>query len=187
MAALQGFARIVTAINHWIGRWAAYLVIPIFLMLMAEVFLRYFAGKPVVWTNELSQMLFGVSAVLSGGYLMAHSGHANVDILSARLAPRARAAVDIFTSILFFLFVGALLYYGAALAFESVQRLEHSQSAWNPPIWPVKLCIPIGALLLLLQGIVKLIDDILVASGHKGLLPDVVEKDVADTGHGDTL
>lgn len=187
MPILRAFARVVTAINEWIGRYAAYLIIPIFLMLMAEVFLRYFVGMPMIWTNELSQMLFGASAVLSGGYLIAHGSHASVDILLTRIGPRTRAAIDIFTSILFFLFAGALLYYGSSLAFESAARLEHSQSAWNPPIWPVKLCIPIGALLLLLQGIVKLIDDILIASGRPGLhTGDIIDDPVDEVGR-DTL
>ena len=54
-----------------------------------------------------------------------------------------------------------LVYYGGSLAWESLSTLEHSQSAWNPPIYPVKLTIPLGAGLLLLQGIAKLIRDIL--------------------------
>src|SRR5690606_7064236 len=154
-----------------------------FLMLMAEVFLRYFVGMPMIWTNELSQMLFGASAVLSGGYLIAHGSHASVDILLTRIGPRTRAAIDIFTSILFFLFAGALLYYGPARACASAARLEHSQSAWYPPIWPVKLCIPIGALLLLLQGIVKLIDDILIAGGRQGLhTGDIIDDPVDEVG-----
>ena len=40
---------------------------------------------------------------------------------------------------------------------------ETSYSAWNPPIWPVKLAIPIGTGLLVLQGLVKLLEDIAVA------------------------
>jgi TRAP-type mannitol/chloroaromatic compound transport system permease small subunit len=37
---------------------------------------------------------------------------------------------------------------------------ERSQSALNPPIWPVKLMIPVRAVLILLLGIVKLARDI---------------------------
>jgi len=96
---------------------------------------------------------------------MARGGHVNVDILYARLSPRTRAVVDVFTSFLFLVFVGALLYFGSALAWESMSFWEHSQSAWDPPIWPVKLAIPIGATLLLLQGMVKLLRDIMTVFG----------------------
>lgn len=165
MGILRTFIRVVTRVNERVGIWASFLVLPVFVMLLAEVGLRYAAGAPAIWTNELSQLLFGVYAVLSGGYLLANGGHANVDIFYARLGRRARAKLDVFTSLLFFAFVGALLYFGGAIAWESLSRLEHSQSAWNPPIYPVKLCIPLAALLLLLQGIAKLIDDLCTAFG----------------------
>jgi len=129
------------------------------------VYFRYFAGAPKVWTGELTQLLFGIYAVLSGGYIMAHGGHVNVDILYSRLSPRKRAVIDAFTSLLFLVFVGALLYFGSALAWESISFWEHSQSAWDPPIWPVKAAIPIGAVLLLLQGIVKLLQDLMAVFG----------------------
>jgi TRAP-type mannitol/chloroaromatic compound transport system permease small subunit len=78
-----------------------------------------------------------------------------------------RAAVDVLTSVLFFLFAGALLYFGVSLALESMETWERSQSAWNPYIWPFKLAIPVSAALLLLQGVVKLLADLLVLLGRE--------------------
>jgi TRAP-type mannitol/chloroaromatic compound transport system permease small subunit len=165
MRALHNAMRGITRLNDTLGRLVSLLVLVIFVLLIAEVLFRYVAGAPKVWTGELTQLLFGVYAVLSGGYIMAHGGHVNVDILYSRLSPRARAAVDVFTSFLFLVFVGALLYFGSALAWESLSFWEHSQSAWDPPIWPVKLAIPVGAALLLLQGLVKLLQDAMVLLG----------------------
>ncbi|WP_119166749.1 TRAP transporter small permease subunit [Algihabitans albus] len=160
MRVLSRYVDAVTALNDRVGRLSAYLVIPIFFLLLLEVGLRYLAGSPTVWTNELAQMLFGTYVLLAGGFLLAHGGHANVDILHGRLPPRLRAAVDVLTSTLLFAFVGALLYFSSSMAWESVGRLEHSMSAWNPPVWPLRLLIPIAATLLLLQGLAKLIIDL---------------------------
>jgi TRAP-type mannitol/chloroaromatic compound transport system permease small subunit len=165
MRALHALMRGISWLNDRIGRAVSLLLLAIFVLLIAEVFFRYLAGAPKVWTGELTQMLFGLYAVLSGGYIMAHGGHVNVDLLYSRLSARTRAVIDIFTSVLFFLFVGALLYFGSSLAWESVSFWEHSQSAWDPPIWPIKLAIPVGAALLLLQGFVKLAQDVLIALG----------------------
>ncbi|MEH6386759.1 MULTISPECIES: TRAP transporter small permease subunit [Pseudomonas] len=163
MRAITAFMNGVTKLNDVIGRMVAYLVLPIFAFLILEVFLRYLFNSPTVWTNELTQMLFGAYAVLSGGYLLAHRGHVNVDLFHSQLKPRARAVVDIIGSIIFFIFVLALLYFGYEMAQESVSSWETSYSAWNPPIWPIKVAIPVGATLLLLQGIVKLLQDIAIA------------------------
>jgi len=166
MRAIHAYINGITRLNEFIGRWVAYLIFLIFVLLLLEVFMRYLFSSPTSWTNELGQMLFGTYVVLSGGYVMAHRDHVNVDLLYSTFSPRARAWVDIFTSSMFFLFMAALLYFGSSMAWESVQGMETSYSAWNPPIWPIKAMIPLGTLLLLLQGIAKLLQDILIALGR---------------------
>ena len=163
MRAITAFMNGVTKLNDVIGRAVCYLVLPIFAFLILEVFLRYMFNSPTVWTNELTQMLFGVYGVLAGGYLLAHGDHVSVDLFSSQLKPRVRAVIDILGSIIFFIFVLALLYFGYEMEQESVSTWETSYSAWNPPIWPIKVAIPVGAALLLLQGIVKLLQDIAIA------------------------
>jgi TRAP-type mannitol/chloroaromatic compound transport system permease small subunit len=157
----------IDAVNDRMGRALSLGILIIFGLLIFEVVLRYFFNAPTVWTNELTQMVFGAYVVLSGGHLLWRGGHVNVDILHSRFAPRTRALLDVGTSTLFFLFCGMLLYFGGSLALESLSRWEHSQSAWNPPLWPVKLTIPLGAILLLLQGLAKLVKDIRVLKGEE--------------------
>lgn len=163
MGVLSSFMRGVTRLNDVIGRAIALIVFAMFAFLIMEVAFRYLFNSPTVWTNELTQMLFGVYAVMSGGYIMAHRGHVNVDLLHSQLPPRGQAVLDIVTSVIFFIFTLALLYFGVSMASESIASWETSYSAWNPPIWPVKAAIPLGTGLLVLQGIVKLLEDIAVA------------------------
>ncbi|MBT4638911.1 MAG: TRAP transporter small permease subunit [Deltaproteobacteria bacterium] len=129
---------------------------------MVEVIRRYIFNSPTVWGNELTQMMFGVYVVLPAGYILVSGGHVNVDILSSRLSPQKQALLDIISSFLFFIFTGFLVFYGSSLAWESVSMLETSQTAWDVPIYPIKLMIPLGAVLLLIQGIAKLIRDIVL-------------------------
>jgi TRAP-type mannitol/chloroaromatic compound transport system permease small subunit len=86
--------------------------------------------------------------------------------------------LDIITSFLFFMFCVMMVVYGGSLAWESLSTFEHSQSAWNPPIYPVKLMIPLGGGLLLIQGIAKLMRDILiVVTGEDYSTVEVQEKE----------
>lgn len=165
MRLLYAFINGITRLNDWIGRLVSFLVFAMFLVLLLGVFYRYMLDAPRVWTTELTQFLFGLYAVMSGGYVMAHRGHVNVDLLYSVLPRRARAGLDVLTSSLFFLFTITLLYYGGIIAWESVDSMETSYSAWNPPVWPFKIAIPVAAFLLLLQGIAKLVEDIAIAVG----------------------
>lgn len=166
------FARTVTRLNRWIGRFTAWIVVPLFLLLICDVVMRYVAGRPLPWTAELAQLVFGVYGILAGGYLMAERGHVNVDIIYGRFSPQRKATVDVATSFLFFLFIGVLLWQSVDLFLDSIDwprmrphRIERSNSVWKPALWPVKLFIPIAASLLLAQGIVRLVADIRVLMG----------------------
>jgi TRAP-type mannitol/chloroaromatic compound transport system permease small subunit len=161
----------IDAVNDRVGRIMSLFILLIFVLLIFEIFARYLFNAPTVWANELTQMLFGAYVVLSGGHILWRGGHVGVDLLYARLSPRTKALLDVITSVLFFAFCAMMVYFGGSLAWESMSRWEHSQSAWNPPLYPVKLTIPIGAVLLLLQGMVKLIRDILILTGREPLAP----------------
>ena len=165
MAFIKHFLQAIDAINNWVGTFLSYFLFAFFILLFIEVILRYFFNSPTVWANELAQMLFGAYAILGGGYILLTGGHVNVDIVYARFSLKTRALIDIFTCVLFFLFIGMLLVYGGSLAWDSLSRFEHSQSAWNPPLYPAKLMIPLAAVLLILQGISKLIRDFLIVFG----------------------
>ena len=162
MNSLKTLMSVIDKVNDRVGNLLSYFLFLFFVLLLMEVILRYFFNSPTVWANELAQMLFGAYAILAGGYIMRTGGHVNVDILYSRLSRKSRAGLDIFTSLLFFLFCAMLLIYGGSLAWDSLSRFEHSQSAWNPPLYPAKLMIPLAAVLLLLQGFVKLLRDILI-------------------------
>lgn len=165
------YLKLITATTTWLnerlGRWfVSYLAFAMFALLLIEVIARYILAAPTVWATELTQMLFGAYAMLSGGYLLVHKRHVSVDIFHSRFSPRLRAFVDVVTSVLFFCFMLVLLKEGWGMAEDAIGRMETSHSAWNPPVWPLKLTVPIGAALLMVQGIVKLVEDLCILFGH---------------------
>jgi TRAP-type mannitol/chloroaromatic compound transport system permease small subunit len=162
MILIVRFIHFVNRINELIGKVLSFGIVFLFVVVLKEVVGRYFFNNPTSWGNELTQLTFAIYVILSGGFVLQRGGHVNVDIIYSRFSVRARAAVDIFTFFLFFLFVGSMLWYGTFMAWESVSVLEHSHSAWNPPLYPIKLMVPLGVGLVLLQGIAKLLGDILV-------------------------
>lgn len=155
----------ITRLNLWVARIAAWLIMPMFFLLMADVIMRYVVGSAEIWTAEFAQLIFGVYAVICGGYLLVERAHVNVDILYGRFSRSAKAKVDLATSFLFFLFLAVLIWQSADMAWESAEKFERSNSIWNPHIWPVKLAIPIAGVLLLLQGLVRIASDIRTVMG----------------------
>lgn len=179
MRTLNLILSFIDNLNDWIGRILSYASFLMFILVLSEVVRRYFFNAPSVWANELTQLIFGAYVILSGGYILRWGGHVNVDIFYSTLSDRWKALLDILTAIVFFLFCGMLFVYGGQLAWESLSTFEHSQSAWNPPLYPFKLCIPIAAVLLMLQGLAKLIRDIITLVQGKSIdTGDTIEREV---------
>lgn len=162
---MEKIARIITQTNQWVGKAAAWLIIPIFLSMLTDVLNRYLVGHATIWTSELAGFTFGVYSVIAGGYLLAERGHVNVDIIYGKCSARRKAVIDLATSFLFLFFIGVLIWQGWDMASESLHLRESSHSLWDPYIWPVKLAIPIAGVLILLQGLVRMVADVRILMG----------------------
>jgi TRAP-type mannitol/chloroaromatic compound transport system permease small subunit len=53
-----------------------------------------------------------------------------------------------------------LLYGGSESLLYSLQFSERSATAWRPYLWPIKVVMVVGILLMLLQSLSELIKDI---------------------------
>ena len=169
MSKLNRFLKWVDTINHFIGRWISLLIFPLIGIILYEVLMRYILQQSQDWVPETSEFLFGALFVLGGGYIFLNGGHVRLDLLYERLSPRLKAALDVATFIFFFLFCGVLFWKGTLMGWDSLKIMERSQSAWGPILFPIKFIIPVGTGLLILQGLVKLIRDILILAKRNGL------------------
>jgi len=159
----------IGSISKWTGRIVSYLVVIMMVILVYEVTLRYVFNNPTNWVHELAGFLFGSYFLLLGGYALYAEIHISMDLLYKRWSPRTQAIVGVVTYPLSLLFLGILFYFGGEWAWESVMSFEHSRSAWNPPIYPFKVMVPLAALLYLLQGVARFIRDLNMAIRGKEL------------------
>jgi len=178
MQAVKAFLGTIRSVSDWIGYISAFLIPVMMLVMTYEVVARYLFNSPTIWVMETSQYLYLASTALGGAFLLLNRGHVNVSLLYRHLGVRARAIVDILTSMGFFLFVGALFYSTWSVTVEAVSNLEKSPSYWEPPIYPVYIIMTCGIAMTLLQGMVKLIEDCATAyTGRAGLLGGESETD----------
>ena len=158
------------------GKIVCLMILPMVFILIWEVLMRYGFDAPTFWAHETSQYFFGAHFILGGAYALRWGTHVNVEIFYSRFSPRVSAIVDLFTWVLFYLFCGFLLWRGWEAAWLSVSRWEHTYSYWSPPLWPLRLTIPLAATLILLQGITKTVNDVYTAITGRRLVVEAVEK-----------
>lgn len=125
-----------------------------------EVTARYLFNMPTIWVHESSYLLFGMQYMISGAYGLLHGSHVRVDVIYAKLSKQKQAAVSVFTSVFFFIFVLAMAGTSWTFFQSSIQIDERSIETWQVQYWPVKGLMLLGALLILLAGVSQLIKDI---------------------------
>lgn len=167
MRKIMKIIRYIDNFDEAVGKIASYLIIFVTLVVLYEVMMRYILNLSMTWGAELSQFLFGTAFLLGGAYTLLHHGHVRMDALYARFSVRTRAIIDVFTFIFFLIFILVLIGKGWELAWRAYLLSERTESAWAPLLWPVKMMVPIGAVLLLLQGIAHFIRNINQIFGRK--------------------
>lgn len=158
---MDTIARFIDQLNELVGKTNALLILPLVGVVMWEVMMRYVFNAPTSWGFELTVFLYGVHYMLGLGFTERQGGHVAVDVVVNMLSPRKRALVGVISSILFFIPVWAIMAYASIVyAITSTAGFERNATSWGPPIWPLKILMALGFILLLLQGVSTMIKHI---------------------------
>lgn len=160
--------RWIEALNEKTGRVVSVLFIPLMLFTFMEVILRYFFNSPTIWAWDMNIQIFGLLIIFGGAYTYISDGHVRVDLIIARVSRRTRAIMDLISSFFFFFGFSILLITSSLEAWRSFVTREHVTSIWEPPLYPLKMMIPLAILLFLLQGIAHVIRNVLVIMHPEG-------------------
>src|SRR5262249_7853329 len=144
--------------GEFVAFWA---VISVFVYYY-EVIARFAFNSPTNWVHESMFLMYGMQYMLAGAFAYQCDQHVRVDVFYVKFSARGKAIADIVTSVFFFIFILTMLWTGSKFALDAINHMEVSVTEWGVQYWPVKLMIPIGAALMALQGISKLIKDVVV-------------------------
>jgi TRAP-type mannitol/chloroaromatic compound transport system permease small subunit len=159
--------RVIDKTNEWVGKAVSFLMIPLVLITAYEVIMRYIVQRPTIWSWDLNIQIFAAIIMLGGGYTLLNKNHVVVDVLVVNMDARKRAILDLITSLFFFMGMIVLLAGGWEMAWLSFKARETMPTIWAPPYYPMKMLIPVGTFLVLLQGISELLKNIITVFSLK--------------------
>lgn len=155
---LLALSRLIDALNEHVGRLAYWLVLAAVVVSAGNATVRYaFNLSSNAWL-EIQWYLFSAVFLLCAGYTLLHNEHIRIDVIAGRLSRRAQTWIDIFGCVFFLLPMAVIIMWLSWPMFmDSYVRHEISGDAGGLVRWWVKLLIPVGFLLLALQGVSELI------------------------------
>jgi TRAP-type mannitol/chloroaromatic compound transport system permease small subunit len=165
---------LIDGMNERIGRSAMWIVLIVSLISAANAVSRYAINFSSNALLEIQWYLFSAIFLLCGGYTLLRNEHVRIDVVSSHLSPRAHAWIDIVGTLLFLMPMAlAVLWYAWPVFLHSFVNQEMSSNAGGLIIWPVRILVPIGFVLLAAQGVSELIKRIAFLMG---LIADPNEK-----------
>ena len=141
-----------------IGNIVCWITIPLILGMVYEVLARKLFLSPTIWAYDMSRFFYGALFMLGAGYALSKGVHIRADFLYRNFKVKTQGRVDFWLYLLFY-FPGLIVFCYMTVGFvqESIMRSEKGMdTTWMPYMWPIKTCLLIGIIFLLIQGISEL-------------------------------
>ena len=166
MSGLLALSRGIDRFNELVGKWVSWLILAAILISAGNAAIRKaFNMSSNAWL-ELQWYLFGAAWLLAAAYTLKQNEHIRIDIVHGIWSRRVQHWIDLLGHIFFLMpFVLLMIYYFIPYFLVSFENGERSPSAGGLLIWPARLALLAGFLLLAIQGISEIIKKIAIMNG----------------------
>jgi TRAP-type mannitol/chloroaromatic compound transport system permease small subunit len=167
---LLKLSSLIDRLTELVGKSVIWLVLVVTLIGAGNAVMRYTIDYSSNAFLEIQWYLFSAIFLFCAGYTLMRNEHVRIDLIAGRFSRRGQTMIDIF-GILFFLMPMAIavMYMSWPIFVLAYETNEQSSNAGGLTIWPVRLMVPIGFFLLVIQGFSELIKRI---GFLQGLCPD---------------
>ena len=166
---MQRFLFAIDRLSAWTGKAISWLVLVSTLLISYDIAMRYLSkplGDPIhaIWftynySYDMAYYLYAILFMIGGAYALSRSQHVRGDIFYKNWPVKVQGAVDLVLYIFaFYPGIIAMVSVGAQWAAYSWSIQERSFTSGSaPPLYPLKMVVPIAGALMAIQGIAEVI------------------------------
>jgi len=163
---IRRYVRAVDRFNYRVGRFAMYLIfVMVGILLWSSVSKTFFT--PALWTLESAQFMLVAYYILGGAYSIQLGSNVRMDLFYGEWSDRRKAWFDAVTVFFLIFYLGVMLYGGYESTSYAIEFGERSSTVWRPYMWPVKIVMCFGLVLMLLQAVSEFFKDIARLRGEE--------------------
>lgn len=160
-------ARTIDRLNEAIAHAVGWALLAAVIICTGNALMRYSLNISSNAWLEIQWYLFSAMFLLASAYTLKRDEHVRIDVITSRFSRRTQVWIDLLGFVLFLLPIALLiLYYGTPYALLSLQSGEMSPNAGGLIVWPAKLLVPLGFLLLVLQTLSEIIKRMAYLAGR---------------------
>jgi len=171
---LLAVSRLVDRMNETIGKAATWLILVVVVISAGNAMFRYAFDWSSNGLLEIQWYLFSAVFLLCAAYVLNRNEHIRIDVIAGRLSARAQNWIDVFGILVFLLpMVLITMTLSWPVFMNAWSTGEISANPGGLIRWPVRLMMPVGFFLLLLQGLSELVKRAAFLTGNG---PNPLEK-----------
>lgn len=167
MNSLLAFCRIIDALSERIGRFVYWLLLLAVLISTVNAIVRKAFDMSSNAYLEAQWYLFAAVFMLGAGYVLLHDQHVRIDAIAGKFSRKVQVWIDIVGLGVVLLPLCVWIAYTALPSVSlAIQTGEVSANPGGLIRWPLYILVPIGFMLLFLQGFSELIKRIAFVLGR---------------------
>ena len=152
----------IQSLSRFLGRTISWSSIILIFIIVSDVFFRYVFSLTSAATYEIEWHLFGLMFLLGAAWTLDQDKHVRVDLFYQNFSPKMKASINLIGTLIFLI---PFCWVTLITSIDFVQSsFLHNETSPDPGGLParylIKLAIPVGFGLLILQGIVVIINSI---------------------------
>jgi TRAP-type mannitol/chloroaromatic compound transport system permease small subunit len=164
---LLSLSRAIDSLNEKIASAVSWALLAAVIICAVNALVRYLFNMSSNAWLEIQWYLFAAVYMLASANTLRRDEHVRIDVVTSHFSKRTQVWIDLAGYCVFLMPVClAILYYGIPFAYYSLSTAEMSSSAGGLIVWPVKLLVPAGFALLVLQAISEIIKRVAFLQGR---------------------
>lgn len=166
MNALLKFSGLIDSLSERIGRAAIWLILVVVVISAGNAVSRFALNLSSNAMLEIQWYLFSAIFLFCAAYVLKRNEHIRIDVIAGRFSEHGQNWIDVFGILVFLLPMAALIAWTSWPAFMNAWTSgEGSPNPGGLIRWPVRMMLPAGFALLILQAISELIKRIAFLTG----------------------
>ncbi len=153
----------IDQVIEWLGQKVSWLTLVLVFVICVDVFFRYAFNSTKTWILDIEWHLFSMIFLFGASYALKHDEHVRVDLFYQHFSMKKKSIINFIGSLFLLIpWCVVVIMHSFNYAMNSWYVKEGSPDGGLSAWYPIKFCISIGFILLLLQAI-----SIVIKEGHQ--------------------
>jgi len=169
MQFIEKVVNVIEKISDKIGYFVSWICTLMVLTVFYDTIMRYAFNHGSVALQELEWHLFAVVFLLGAAFTFKEGGHVRVDILYMSFSKKTKAWIDFIGTFIFLIPFAVMVILSSKIFIHNswMVREVSSDPGGLPARYILKAMIPLGFILLIIQGLSEALKNFMIIKGYK--------------------